>query len=836
MSWFHVWYLSFLAMRLLVIVLLLSLIANADPAADRLRRWTAAKFLNEPDAHDTEASLLPKTKSGRLEINQRRGRRLLIAGTPFDRGIVMPSTGEILVRLPSPAKSFHAMVGVDSNDAGYYLNAGRGSVIASVLVAGREQFRSPVLKEGMPACAIDVPLQGAREFTLHLEAVGQHGKTWQSEWDMADWADARAELASGQTISLDALPVGPMPENFDTKPPFAFRYGGKPSADLLSKWTVTRSSRALDTDRTELTTEYRDPATHLSVRARCVTYRDEPFVEWTLYFKNEGSTDTPILEDIQPLDESFDRTSGSEFLLHHFDGSPNSPTDYQPHESPLVPKSELRFESRGGRPTDRYLSNFNLASSGEGVILAIGWPGQWTAVFTRDAGRHTRIRAGQEGTHFLLHPGEEVRTPMITLEFYDGDWIDGQNVWRRWMIRHNLPRPGGKLPPPQLAGGTNRYTIEMQDATEANQIDNLNADLDAGLPLDYWWMDAGWYPFEKGWWQVGTWVPDPVRFPHGFRPISEAAHRRGVKTIVWFEPERVVRGSWLEQNHPEWLIGKDGSDKLLYLGNPEALAWLTDHVSQMIKEQGIDLYRQDFNFEPLARWRFNDAEERQGISEIKHVTGYLAYWDELRRRFPRLLIDTCASGGRRNDLETLRRAVPLWRSDFAYESSPMQQFTYGMAFWIPYFGTGVNSLDPYVFRSQMTPAVGIGMDLRRVPQGYARFHQLVNQWRSIAPYYYGDYYPLTPYSTSDTTWLAWQFHLQDKNEGLIQVFRRPQSPFEAARLKLRGLNPKTSYVVKDLDTGAERTFTARDLMSEGLPVTCSKAPQSLLITYHSAPN
>jgi hypothetical protein len=109
-----------------------------------------------------------------------------------------------------------------------------------------------------------------------------------------------------------------------------------------------------------------------------------------------------------------------------------------------------------------------------------------------------------------------------------------------------------------------------------------------------------------------------------------------------------------------------------------------------------------FNFAPLALWRSHDAEDRQGITEIQHVTGYLAYWDELRRRFPNLLIDTCASGGRRLDLETLRRSVRLWRSDFTYEPSAMQQFTYGLSLWIPYFGTCFNSTDPYVSWSQMT--------------------------------------------------------------------------------------------------------------------------------------
>ena len=132
----------------------------------------------------------------------------------------------------------------------------------------------------------------------------------------------------------------------------------------------------------------------------------------------------------------------------------------------------------------------------------------------------------------------------------------------------------------------------------------------------------------------------------------------GIKTIVWFEPERVTPGTWLTEHHPEWILGGKGGG-LLNLGNPAARAWLTDHVDKLMTEQGIDLYRQDFNMDPLALWRGNDAEDRQGITEIHHVEGYLAYWDELLRRHPDMFIDSCASGGRRNDLETMRRAIPL---------------------------------------------------------------------------------------------------------------------------------------------------------------------------------
>jgi len=199
-----------------------------------------------------------------------------------------------------------------------------------------------------------------------------------------------------------------------------------------------------------------------------------------------------------------------------------------------------------------------------------------------------------------------------------------------------------------------------------------------------------------------------------------------------------------------------------------------------------------------------------------------------------MLIDTCASGGRRNDLETLRRAVPLWRSDFAYEPTAMQQMTYGMALWIPYFGTAVNAVDPYIFRSQMTPAVGIGLDPARSEDGYRKLGKLLAEWRSIADYYYGDYYPLTAYSTESTAWMAWQFHRPGQGDGVVQAFRRPDSPFESARFRLQGLDPAVRYRIADMDSKRESEFSGRELIEAGLSVSIPVAPGALILTYSPA--
>ncbi|MBI3852089.1 MAG: alpha-galactosidase [Verrucomicrobia bacterium] len=634
-------------------------------------------------------------------------------------------------------------------------------------------------------------------------------------------------------------------------PPISFTHGGEPSSKILKLWKSNRGSQALDENRVQHTITFKDPNSGLVLRSVAVEYRDFPVVEWTVYFTNTAKTNSPILQDIQALDVGFEDLGGGDMTLHHFKGSPAEVDDYRPRATRLSLKSRVRITAAGGRPSGSDLPYFNVAGSESGVILAVGWPGQWAAQFSREE-KGLRIWAGQELTHFYLQPGEQIRGPLVALQFWRGDWLNAQNAWRRWMIAHNLPRPGGKLPAPQLAGCSSQQFGEMINANEGNQKLFIDRYLEEGLKIDYWWMDAGWYKNDGTWLNTGTWEVDKKRFPNGLRAITDHAHAKGIKNIVWFEPERVTEGTWLFENHPEWLLTPPTftgakeyimHKRLLNLGNPEALHWLIEHIDQIIKHEGIDLYRQDLNTDLDYFWHHNDAPDRQGITENHYVTGYLAYWDELRRRHPNMLIDSCASGGRRNDLETLRRAVPLLRSDYVFEPIGEQCHTYGISFWFPYHGTGTligpsklanipdDKVDPYVFRSDMAASVTACWDVRRKDLDYARLRKLTRELRQVGPCYLGDYYPLTPYSTSNDVWMAWQFDRPDRNQGMIQVFRRGESSYESARFKLHGLQPDRKYSFTDFDNAGQTETTGRELMDGGLKVQINDQPGAVVIMY-----
>ena len=792
---------------------------------DEAARWTTAKFQGIQESPPAQApALVVLANNDPVQKNARNRRPMRIVNAEFTRGLYCHAFSQVVVRLPGPGESFAAVVGVDSNEQ---TSGGRGSVRFAVAVNGAEVFKSGVMREGVAAVPVSVQLKGARGFILRVDDAGDG-----IACDQSDWAEARVQLQDGREIWLADMPLqeGADRPPYTTDVPFSFQYDGHAFTEL--QWKPTRSTRTLDERRTEHTLLYTAPNTGLRVRCLAVEYHDFPVVEWTLHFKNTGGQDTPALSDIQALDAPFHRGGQGEFTLHHFTGSPCTANDFQPFETVLNPGASKRITAAGGRPSNSDLPYFNVGWPGEGVILAVGWPGQWAAQFTRDSPNGLRIVAGQERTHFKLRPGEEVRTPLMVVQFWKGDWIRAQNVWRRWMLAHNLPRPGGRLPPVQMAACSSHQFGEMIHANTANQKLFVDRYLEENLPLDYWWMDAGWYPCDGNWPRTGTWEVDTNRFPGGLRPISDYARARGVRTIVWFEPERVHGGTWLAENHPEWILGgRNGG--LLNLGNPEAHRWLTEHIDKLITEQGVDLYRQDFNIDPLSLWQKNDPEDRQGITENHHVTGYLAYWDELRRRHPDMLIDSCASGGRRNDLETLRRAVPLLRSDYIMEPVGNQGHTYGLAFWMPFQGTGTGSgaISPYLLRSTMITHFTACFDVRRLDLDYDMIRRVLSQWRRYAGYYFDDYYPLTPYSLDPSVWMAWQFDAPEKGEGMVQAFRRAESLYEVARFKLRGLEPGARYMLNNLDSGESQTLIGRELLDTGLAVSLKELPGDAVITY-----
>ena len=620
--------------------------------------------------------------------------------------------------------------------------------------------------------------------------------------------------------------------------PLSFVLGERAIAGIPEDWQPVPNRRRIDANIFETVFEGNDAGTGLNVQVACTEYQDYPVVEWVAWLTNKGHEATPVIRDILAMDGAF---RGSSPVLYHCNGDFCSEEGYTPQETPLHAGDTLEFAPNGGRPCDGAFPYYRVMFEDCGLSMAIGWPGQWAAGFEGLADS-VHVRVGQERTNMRLMPGERVRTPRMTILSWTGDVSRAVNLWRRWYLAHILPRPNGQPMKPLLACEGPGDGVEFTAATEENQLLYIEKAKQRGIPFDVWWIDAGWYPcydenHERQWPITGTWEPDPQRFPHGLKPVSDCAARKGADLLVWFEPERVRPGTQLDTEHADWLIRTEESDNsLLNLGNPECRQWLTDHVCRLIKDNGIKIYRQDFNFQPLEYWRGNEAPDRQGMNENLHVQGYLQYWDDLLARNPGLWLDSCASGGRRNDLETMRRSVPLHYTDYGYGDHPVKlAFHHTMYAWIPYFKESALSwdiggrarfahrADSYSYHCGMAPFFSTALDIRRDDYDYALARKMIDIWRRASDMMlYGDYYPLTPFHRSAEKWVVWQFDRPETGCGFIQGIRLPESTEETATIHPKGILPGSMYFLDNPETGEIRELSGADLIQDGFTFALPK--------------
>jgi alpha-galactosidase len=678
--------------------------------------------------------------------------------------------------------------------------------------------------------------------------------------------------------------------------PFSFLYAGKKSEDLLSNWEKKATSKKLDDVRTEHTLTWTDPKTGMEVRCVVVEYADLPAVDWVLHLSNTSDKDTPILEQIRPLDARIESRGKEGFAIHHSLGDSNSGRSFSPVDDVLTAEKPgpLVLAPNGGKSSDGHLPYFNVDWRTGGIAAAVGWSGQWEAGFEVKPDGSLQFCAGQQLTHLKLHPSETIRTPKILLVFWDGkgkgdspifadakigtvpdakigtvpddairgnnlfrrvmmayympdakigtvpdDAIRGNNLFRRVMMAHYMPRRDGVLVLPPICAA-----VSWADEDGNYEKPHVNAMKPyAKRGIEVLWSDMDpqqWYPkgFPEG---TGTWEPDPQKYPNGLKPLGDAAKAAGIGYLLWFEPERVYFGTKIDREHPEYVMKAQGEGSQLFrLHEEKARKWLTDYIDVQITAAQINWLRWDFNIDPLGFWRRNDEPDRQGITEIRYIEGLYAMWDDLRARHPGLMIDNCAGGGRRIDIETCSRSLPLWHSDMQCSGpNPRaeQLQNGGLNRWVPMHGAGNYGLEPsYLFRSGMTAGnilieAGSKGHLDDADPSAEAVRKTVAVYNQLRPLMAGDFYPLFPHDESASQWYGYQFDNPELKAGCAILFRREQCPDASRTIRLNGIEAASSYEVTNLDSGVTTKISGRDLLEKGLTVEIQGQPGAAVMTY-----
>jgi len=509
----------------------------------------------------------------------------------------------------------------------------------------------------------------------------------------------------------------------------------------------------------------------------------------------------------------------------------------------LFPGQSVRFKSTSGRSSDGRAPFFNVHRGGRGFIAAVGWTGQWNCRIERESDA-VNFRSKIEDTHFCLYAGEKIRTSSVLIMLYEGSVEDGQNKWRRLLRKHFSPVYSERELPFSLGiwGGMPTYDV----------FHRLEAAEESGIPVNCMWMDAGWYgdamptpnEFEGDWAEhTGDWRVSAHIHPGEMREIREKLRTSGKRFLLWLEPERVKASAPIARAHPEYFLssGREGETNLLLnLGNEAAWRYCYETLCDVIEKLGVSCYRQDFNFYPLSLWRAADGESRQGITEIKHISGLYRLWDALREKCSCLLIDNCASGGKRIDIETLKRSVPLWRSDVYCPANykPEAAQVHGMSYslWMPYSGTGSGRcFDEYSIRSAYAPAMRLchafsAADPFTKGEKTEFLRKYGEEYLAVRKYFSGDVHFLTKPSADESAWCAVQWSRPQHGDGMIQVFVREKSVYNEAVFALKNIIKEKNYVFLDMD-GGEFSASGEALLRKGLTLRIEEKRKAKIFIY-----
>lgn len=625
--------------------------------------------------------------------------------------------------------------------------------------------------------------------------------------------------------------------------PFSFTYDGceykgfSPEHFQLNGTEVTREG---DRETHRFTYGFSDV---LSVTLLLTHYYSHGATEWTVWFENVSNENSGVIEEPKTV-LTFE---GKYPVVKGILG--DNRNQYRPYSIDLQ-DSAIEFASDQGRATHGNFPYFNLEYGDSGAMLAIGWAGTWTARFSSRGNVTTYVATAVHGLKTYLKPGEKIRTALFVLAPYTiRNEHYATNYWRDWFVRHNLPKAdatGAPLTPFStccLAFDTglpnSDGSISECHTTWRPSLEKMFAE---DVKVDFRWFDAGWYIAPDGtsaqanveghdWWDtVGTWTIDPYKWPgQTFLESTEFARQNGMKTLVWFEPERITDPENLAKNYgynPEWAIRLEGVRAISNnIGNPDCLRWTTDRICKMLRENKVDMYREDNNCDPCRLWRHLDSQEgknRRGITESKFIAAHYQMWDDIIACTLSYggcgFVDSCAAGGGRNDLESMRRGVPLLRSDDDRTSTALRlSMSSSFNKWIPFCGastmekkhmvaaTGVS--DPYVWRASYLPALNVQSQfVYHETQDFDILRFGLKEWKKVNPYLLKEFYTLTPWHgpRDPLSFTAFCYYDPDEEKGVILAFRQESCVRGTLQVRLPFAQENDRFVLTDEDSGEER--------------------------------
>jgi alpha-galactosidase len=462
---------------------------------------------------------------------------------------------------------------------------------------------------------------------------------------------------------------------------------------------------------------------------------------------------------------------------------------------------------------------------GEVWFGALAWSGSWRITVEQDQLDSVRVTGGFNPFDFgyVLHPGLSLETPV----FYGGYSTHGlggaSRLLHHFEIAHLLPHRAGEgeaaAPKPRPVIYNSWEATEM-NVTEAGQ--EALAEKAAALGVDRFVMDDGWFGQRKtdhaG---LGDWYVNQGKFPNGLKPLIDKVHSLGMDFGLWVEPEMVNPDSDLYRKHPDWVLNFPGRPRseqrnqlVLNLARPDVRAYVLSFLDKLLTENEIAFLKWDYNrnwSEPGWDQLPPSEQKKVYVEFTRNLYGIL---EELKKRHPKVELESCSGGGGRVDLGILQYADEVWPSDNTDPFDRLTEqdgFTYAyppqvMMAWVtdsPHdleHQLRVTSI-PYRMLSSMQGSLGIGANITKWNDDeMATAKRLIAAYHLVQPtIVQGDLYRLiSPRNGSQFS--ATQTVNHEKSQSVVFAFiHSTQEGRPFPQLKLKGLDPAAVYAITPIE-------------------------------------
>lgn len=206
------------------------------------------------------------------------------------------------------------------------------------------------------------------------------------------------------------------------------------------------------------------------------------------------------------------------------------------------------------------------------------------------------------------------------------------------------------------------------------------ADRAADLGAERFVLDDGWFgQRDDDTTSLSDWEVDPRKYPDGLNPLIDHVHGLGMTFGIWFEPEMINPDSNIHRAHPHWALGSEDQtlgrqQKALNMALPEVRDFIFERMAAILGDHDID----------YVKWDHNRVLPMPDASQTR---GSYALLERLRDAFPKVEIESCASGGGRIDFGILGRTHRVWLSD-SNDALERLRIQHNAALFLPSVVTG----------------------------------------------------------------------------------------------------------------------------------------------------